>query len=190
MNTADPTAPGWLTAAPLSVKWAVTLFLGSIGIAYVFGVLMVTLWVGLTPEKVAQAYRPPQPSAAPEQLQLTEQPIDLDEALGEEEVHQIDERLLIQDTHVHVPMYALIALALSAISVGLRGPSRMKIVLVFALFLGPIIDFLGMWLTRLVASGFSYLTLAGGWLMAASYAVVAGAALWQMWFTDHRRLHQ
>ena len=76
----------------------------------------------------------------------------------------------------------LIALSLCCISLGLRWRPRFDVVLVFALFAGPVLDFLGMWLTKFVADGFAYLTLLGGWLMAAAYLIVAVTAIWQIWF--------
>ena len=170
-----------LAAAPAAARWALTLFLGTLGMAYVFGFLMVTIWAGLTPEELARTYRKQEAGVAGEQAQVSERPIDLEAVLAEEEVHQIDTQLLIQDTHVHVPVYALIALALSAIALGLRWRPGFDIAVIFALFCGPVLDFAGMWLTKFVADGFAYLTLLGGWLMAVSYLAVAVTALWQMW---------
>lgn len=189
MSTSRATPLYPLSRAPTPVRWAVTLFLGTIGVGYVFGILMVTLWVGLTPRDVAEVFRERQMeigvegAAAP----VTERLIDLEEVLGEEEQHRIDTRLLVQDTHVHIPVYALIALALALIALGLRWRARSDLIVIFALFTGPALDFAGMWLTKFVADGFSYMTLAGGWLMAASYATVAAAALWQMWIRNERR---
>ncbi len=175
-----------LAAARTPVRWAVTLFLALLGSGYAFGALMVTEWVGLGPEAVAEAYRQPETQAA-EEMQVRERPIDLDQELGEEEVHRIDRRLLIQDTHVHVPVYALIALALAAVALGLDWPRGTEALVVLALFAGPALDFGGQWLTKLVADGFSYMVLSGGWLMAGSYTVVAANAVWQMWFRKKER---
>lgn len=175
-----------LAAAPRAARWAVTLFLATIGVAYSFGLVMVVLWSGLTPQQLARTYREPKAGVAGERPQVSERPIDLSQALAQEEVHQIDTRLLVQDTHVHVPVYALIALSLCAIAMGLRWRAGWDLALVFALFSGPVLDFVGMWLTKFVADGFAYLTLLGGWLMAACYLVVAATAIWQIWF--ERRL--
>lgn len=178
-----------LSEAPAALRWAVTLFLATLGIAYAFGVLMVTTWVGLAPAQVAAAYREPETAVELDEAQVEERAISLEEVLGGKMEHRIDRRLLIQDTHVHVPVYALIAFALAAIALGLRWPSGVETALVFALFAGPALDFAGQWLTKLVADGFAYMTLAGGWLMAASYLAVAGTALWQMWISKIRRTH-
>lgn len=171
-----------LASAPPAVRWVVTLYLALLGIAYVFGLMMVVLWAGLTPQELARTYREPKAGVAGEQPQVSERPIDLSQALAREEVHQIDTRLLVQDTHVHVPVYALIALSLSGIALGLSWRPRFQMVLVFTLFAGPVLDFLGMWLTKFVADGFAYLTLLGGWLMAAAYLIVSVTAIRQIWF--------
>jgi hypothetical protein len=171
-----------LSKATPAAKCAVTLYLAAIGLAYAFGFTMVILWAGLTPQQLARTYREPEAGVAGEQAQVSERPIDLDQVLAAEEVHHIDTRLLVQDTHVHVPVYALIALSLAAIALGLRWRRGFEFVLVFALFSGPVLDFIGMWLTKFVAAGFAYLTLLGGWLMAGSYLVIAVTAIWQMWF--------
>jgi hypothetical protein len=171
-----------LAGAPRAARWAVTLYLALIGTAYAFGLAMVVLWSGLTPQQLVRTYRQPKAGVAGEQAQVSEQPIDLNQALAEEAVHQIDTRLLVQDTHVHVPVYALIALSLCAVALGLRWRAGFELVLVFALFSAPLLDFVGMWLTKFVADGFAYLTLLGGWLMAASYLVVAVTAIRQIWF--------
>ena len=171
-----------LASAPPAVRWVVTLYLALLGIAYVFGLMMVVLWAGLTPQQLARTYREPKAGVAGEQPQVSERPIDLSQALAREEVHQIDTRLLVQDTHVHVPVYALIALSLSGIALGLSWRPRFQLVLVFAVFGGPVLDFLGMWLTKFVADGFAYLTLLGGWLMAAVYLIVSVTAIRQIWF--------
>jgi hypothetical protein len=170
-----------LADAPRAARWAVTFFLATIGVAYAFGFLMVTLWVGLTPRELAEAYREPRPGVAGEHARVTERPINLEEALAEAEDHRIDTKLLIQDTHVHIPVYALIAFSLSLVALGLRWRPGFDVVVVLALFGGPILDFAGMWLTKFVAAGFAYLTLAGGWLMAASYLGVGLTAVWQIW---------
>jgi hypothetical protein len=102
--------------------------------------------------------------------------------MGEEQ-HHVDLELLVQDTHVHMPMYAVIAACLSVIALGLAIPRRASMSIIVLLFAAPWLDFAGMWLTKLVAPGFAIVTLAGGWAMALGYTVVAVLALWQMWFT-------
>src|SRR5207253_1418363 len=89
--------------------------------------------------------------------------------------------LLVQDTHVHMPMYAVIAAALSIIVLGLAISRAAGLALIALLFAAPWLDFAGMWLTKLASPKFAIVTLAGGWAMALGYTIVAALALWQMW---------
>jgi len=100
---------------------------------------------------------------------------------GQPEVHQVDTDLLIQDTHVHVPMYGVIAGILSLVVLGLDLTRRGGYALITLLFLAPWLDFAGMWLTKFVSSQFAVLTVAGGFAMGLGYTIVTGVALWQMW---------
>src|SRR2546422_7200221 len=54
----------------------------------------------------------------------------------------------IQDTHVHVPMYGIIAAALSVVVVGLPLRRGWALGLITLLFAAPWLDFAGMWLDR------------------------------------------
>ena len=100
---------------------------------------------------------------------------------GAQEHYTVDRNLLVQDTHVHVPIYGIIAAALSLVVLGLDLTRRWGYALITLLFAAPWFDFAGMWLTKLVSSGFAVLTVAGGWAMGLAYTIVTGVALWQMW---------
>jgi len=111
---------------------------------------------------------------------VTERPVSMAE-MGEEQ-HHVDMNLLVQDTHVHMPMYAVIAACLSVVTLGLTLPRWSGLAIIVVLFSAPWLDFAGMWLTKLVAPGFAIVTLAGGWAMALGYAIVAALAIYQMWW--------
>jgi hypothetical protein len=172
-----------LRRADLRVKWLVTLLLATLGTSYLFGAWMVDLYAGFSPHAVAQTYGPAGESMAmpmpPETTVVVEHPISLGEMT--EEQHHVDKNLLVQDTHVHMPMYAVIAAALSVIVLGLELPRWRGIALIALLFAAPWLDFAGMWLTKLASPRFALVTLAGGWAMALGYTIVAVVALWQMW---------
>jgi hypothetical protein len=102
------------------------------------------------------------------------------------EVHTVDTKLLIQDTHVHVPMYGLIAAALGVMVAGLSLPRRRALGLIALLFAAPWLDFAGMWLTKLASPRFAIVTLAGGWAMGVAYLIVAALAIHQMWLSPER----
>ena len=102
------------------------------------------------------------------------------------ETHTVDTNLLIQDTHVHVPMYGMIAAALSLVVVGLSLERRRAFGLITVLFAAPWLDFAGMWLTKFASARFAIVTLVGGWAMGLGYVVVAALAVQQMWFSRER----
>ncbi|MGH7548012.1 MAG: hypothetical protein ACREMM_07550 [Gemmatimonadales bacterium] len=171
-----------LRRADPMVKWLVTCLLATFGVSYVFGAWMVRLYAGFTPNSVAATYAEPEMHMRmpPDTTVVVQRPVTLAE-LTEGEHHTVDRDLLIQDTHVHLPMYGVIAGALSLVVVGLALPRWTGFGLISLLFAAPWLDFAGMWLTKLVARGFAVVTLAGGWAMGLGYTIVTAIALWQMW---------
>src|SRR5439155_22134963 len=149
---------------------------------YVFGAVMVALYAGFTPRSVAATYAGPEMSMAmpPETTMVAQRPMSMAD-FARPEVHTVDTALLIQDTHVHVPMYGLIAAALGAVVAGLSLPRRRALGLIVLLFAPPWLDSAGMWLTKLASPRFAIVTLAGGWAMAVAYLIVAAPALHAMW---------
>ncbi len=165
------------------VRWLVTLLLGTLGVSYVFGAWMVGIYAGFTPRTVAATYVEPTMMNMPMPAETTvvvEHDVTPAE-MGREPQHQVDRALLIQDTHVHVPMYGVIATILSIVALGLAIPRWMGYALITLLFAAPWLDFMGMWLTKLASPHFAIVTLAGGWAMGLGYTIVAALAFWQMW---------
>jgi hypothetical protein len=171
-----------LRHADVRVKWLVTCLLATFGIAYGFGAWMVGLYAGFTPKSVATTYGEAEMAMhmPPESTVVVEHPVTIGE-LAEEDHHTVDLDLLVQDTHVHVPMYGVIAAALWVVVLGLALSSKAALALVTLLFAAPWLDFAGMWLTKIASPGFAVVTLAGGWAMGVGYLVVTVVALWQMW---------
>ena len=174
-----------LRNSDLRLRWLVTLLLATLGTSYLFGAWMVGLYAGFGTRAVAETYGPAgempmMMQMPPETTVVTERPISMAEM--EEEHHHVDRDLLVQDTHVHMPMYAVIAACLAVIALGLRMPRWQGLALTTLLFAAPWLDFAGMWLTKLVSPGFAIVTLAGGWAMALGYVIVAALATYQMWW--------
>jgi hypothetical protein len=174
-----------LRHSDLRVRWLVTLLLATLGTSYLFGAWMVGLYAGFSTQKVAQTYSaageaPMTMQMPPETTVVTERPVSMAE-MGEEQ-HHVDRDLLVQDTHVHMPMYAVIAAALSVIVLGLSISRALGLTLIALLFAAPWLDFAGMWLTKLASPRFAIVTLAGGWAMALGYTIVAAVATYQMWW--------
>jgi hypothetical protein len=171
LRTADP-----------RVKWLVTCLLATFGIAYLFGGWMVGLYAGFSPHNIAQTYASPEMSMAmpPDRTVVVEHPMARQEFAAEDR-HTVDRNLLVQDTHVHVPMYGIFAGALSLVVLGLGLAPRWSYALITLLFAAPWLDFAGMWLTKLFSPHFALLTVAGGWAMGLGYTIVAWSAMWRMW---------
>jgi len=176
-----------LRRADVRIKWLVTGLLATLGLSYVFGAIMVALYAGFTPQSVAATYAGPEMSMVmpPETTMVVQRPMSMADFAGPE-VHTVDTKLLIQDTHVHVPMYGLIAAALSVVVAGLSLPRGRALCLIALLFAAPWLDFAGMWLTKLASPRFAIVTLAGGWAMGVAYLIVAALAVHQMWLSHER----
>ncbi|HEV8266366.1 MAG TPA: hypothetical protein VGQ06_15565 [Gemmatimonadales bacterium] len=172
-----------LRHADTRVKWLVTCLLATFGVAYLFGGWMVALYAGFTPAGVAQTYAGPGMAMPmpPDSTVVVEHPMTM-AGFAQADVHEVDLNLLIQDTHVHVPMYGVIAAVLSLVVLGLALPKGWHLGLIALLFAAPWLDFAGMWLTKLVSRDFAFVTVLGGWAMGLGYLIVAAVAVRQMWF--------
>lgn len=168
----------------MRVKWLVTCLLATFGLAYLFGGVMVALYSGFTPRRVARTFVEPARAAAPESTMVMEHQMQMSDfgSMDSAEVHLVDTKLLIQDTHVHVPMYGVIAAALSLVVVGLGLSRRSALTLITLLFAAPWLDFAGMWLAKFVSPLGAWLTVAGGFAMGLGYCVVTALAVRLMWF--------
>ena len=171
-----------LRRADARIKWLVTCLLATFGLSYIFGALMVSLYAGFTPARVAATYAGPEMSMPmpPETTMVVNRPMSMAD-FAKPEVHTVDTNLLIQDTHVHVPMYGVIAAALGVVVLGLSLRRAWAFGLITLLFAAPWLDFGGMWLTKFASPRFAILTLAGGWAMGVGYLVVTALAVYQMW---------
>ncbi len=162
-----------LRRADFSVRLAAVLFMPVLGYAYVFAFFMVKEWAGLTPARVSATYAPAvevDEAALPEASESTTQPLDLGGMT--EESHHVDTRLLIQDSHIHIMIYAIVAALQTLLVLGLEWRPGWRNTVILAAFGSGALDFSGQWLMKAGISGFSYLTILSGWLMAATYVVV------------------
>jgi len=165
-----------LRDAHRSVKLAALLFLLLLGYSYLFAFLMVKNWAGLTPSAVQATYVPAagvDTMAMQEQSTSAMQPLDLSRV--PEMKHTVDTALLIQDSHIHIMIYALVAGLLSLIILGLDWPGWLRDGMLVASFGFGALDFAGQWLMKAGLPGFAWLTILSGWGMALVYlAVLAG----------------
>jgi hypothetical protein len=143
-----------------------------LGYGYIFAFLMVREYAGLTPEGIRETFMPVtvDETALPEESTSQSMPLDFDEM--QEAAHQIDTQLLIQDSHVHLMMFAVLAALQTLILLGLGWPAWWRDTVIVAAFGSAALDFSGQWLLKAGLGGFAWLTLASGWTMAAVYVVV------------------
>jgi len=154
----------------------VCLFLVTLGAAYVFAFLMVRTYAGLTPAAVAATYAPVQRVNADSiGASTTTETRSLDLSSMADEVHTVDIPLLIQDSHVHLLMYAIVAALEALVVLGLDWPGWVRDTVITAAFVAGLLDFAGQWLIKAGWPAFALLTITAGWTMALVYlAVVAG----------------
>jgi hypothetical protein len=156
-----------------SARLAAVLFVLVLGYAYAFAFLMVKDWAGLTPERVSATYAPAEhvdEGALPDVSRSDTQPLDLGGMT--EEAHHVDTRLLIQDSHIHIMIYAIVAALQTLLILGLEWRPLWRNTVIAAAFGSGALDFSGQWLMKAGLPGFAWLTLLSGWLMSAVYVVV------------------
>ena len=200
---------GKIPGGPLELRLAATLFLLLIGLADLFGAWQVRNFSAFTPSGVADSVAPARreghlmsmPGHKSHDMSMPghevhdmgssgEKPISL-EALDKPH-HHIDQDLLVQDSHVHIPAYAMTAAFLSLIVLGLRLSSRARAALIVLAFAAPFLDFFGLWAAYLwsgVGVVWATVALAGGFLMGVVYLVVLAFTLWQCWFRRQGEIH-
>jgi hypothetical protein len=162
-----------LRHANRSVKLGALLFLLVLGYAYLFAFLMVKTWSGLTPAKVEATYVPT-PGMEDMKMQMqshaTTQPLDLGQV--PEMQHTVDTNQLIQDSHIHIMIYAIVAALLTLIILGLEWPAWWRDTVIVGAFGFGALDFAGQWLMKFGLGGFAWLTIVSGWGMCLVYLVV------------------
>ena len=159
-----------------SVQLGAVLFLLVLGYGYLFAFLMVRQYAGLAPADVEATFVPPQAPGDQMGSHSSTQPIDLSQLT--EEKHRVDVPLLIQDSHIHILMFDVIAALQLVIVLGLEWRAWWRNSVITAAFAAGALDFSGQWLMKLGAGGFAYLTIAAGWLMTAVYVAVLAGTLW------------
>ncbi len=183
---------GKLPGSPLEVRLAATFFLLLLGLANFFGAWEVKNFSSFTPRGVAATVAPeehhPMAVRCPMCSGSAEIPIDLDTL--DRPKHTIGRDLLVQDTHVHIPVYSLTAGALSLLVFGLALSSAARSWLVTLAFAAPGLDFLGLWGAHLaprLGVFFGAVTVVGGSAMGLAYVIVLWFTLSQCWFRRSRK---
>src|SRR6476659_8320165 len=100
----------------------------------------------------------------------TTQPLDLGKV--PEMQHTVDTNLLVQDSHIHIMIYAIVAALLTLIILGLDWPAGWRDTIIVLNFGFGVLDFVGQWLMNFGLGGFAWLTIASGWGMSLVYLIV------------------
>jgi hypothetical protein len=185
---------GKLPESPFEARLAATLFLLLLGVADLFGAWQVRNFASFTPRGVASAVartgHHEMAMACCSVSTAAETPVS-PESIDRNE-HHIDQELLVQDTHVHVPVYAMAAALLALVVLGLRLSSRVRSAVIALLFAAPALDFAGLWGAHLwqdAGAFFGTLAIAGGFLMGAAYFTVLSVAVFQLWIQKKEPFH-
>lgn len=165
-----------LRRADFSVRLGAVLFMLVLGYSYMFAFLMVREWAGLTPADVAATYVPAEMSE--DRPDMSESMVEgLDLGSMESEHHVVDTSLLIQDSHIHIMIYAIVAALQTLIILGLEWRASFRNAVIFAAFGFGALDFSGQWLMKAGLGGFAWLTIASGWGMSLVYLTVLTGTL-------------
>jgi hypothetical protein len=185
---------GRLPQSPPEMRLAATLFLLLLGVANLFGAWQVKNFAAFMPSGVAAAVAPEgHHELAMDCCSTTtvgEKPVD--PATLDRPSHRITRDLLVQDTHVHVPVYAMTAAFLSLLLFGLRLSSRTRVGLVLLAFAAPFADFAGLWGAHLIPSAgniFGAVAVFGGAAMGLCYLTILVIALIQLWLPTKEEIH-
>src|SRR4029450_9789551 len=176
----------FLASLPLSARVCCTLFLLGIGLGALAASMQAATAVGLSYGDVVASFAPEMPLTHIGHGQMSaERPIELSQ-LRHTAQSWIRTTLLIQTSHTHLFGQTLIAGLLGLLFLFSSLGEGKKAVIVALAFLGPLLDIGGMWLTRFVWSPCAVLVLLGGSLFALGYLVIAGIAVYELWFQRAR----
>lgn len=96
-------------------------------------------------------------------------------------------RELVEVTHFHAFVMAIVYLILAHLLIATRAPEAVKRVAIGAGFVGLVGDLVGAWLIRYVAAGFAYLQV-GFWLAEwVAFAAFVFFPMREMWFGNGRQ---
>jgi len=173
---------GKLPRSAIEARLAVTLFLLLLGVADFFGAWQVKNFASFTPSGVAATLEHHNQMDMNMNDHAAEVPVTI-ESLNQP-THHLDRELLVQDTHVHVPVYAMTAAFLAMIILGLELSSAVRVFLILLSFAAPFVDFAGLWGAEFFpahAVFFGAVTIVGGFAMGIAYVIVLIISQKQFW---------
>jgi hypothetical protein len=148
-----------LSTAPTYVRVALSLFLIVLGLAYLLGLVNIYDKTHLSYNGVVKSYR----------------------GSEEELIYAKEFGDMVSVSHTHLGSWAMMfALVLGVFFFTGYGP-KLKGVLGSLPFIFMATDIGSMWLTRYVATGFAWLLMLAGFLLATSFGLIVVLSLGDMW---------
>lgn len=150
-----------LSEANLSFKVLISLFLMTVAVGYVFGLIHIYTNVGYSYTGIVTHYRG------------TEKELDVPPELAMAK--------LIHHQHVHVFGLSMLFLLMGIIFTLTQLPEWLKVVFVMAPFLGLLLDMSSFWLVVFSSPVFAWGAMVFGGFMALSFFLILGRPLYEMW---------
>lgn len=104
--------------------------------------------------------------------------------LGGQMVFEKTMRELVEMTHFHSFIFAVVYLVLAHLFIATPLAPTLKIGFIVLGFVGLFVDLLAPWLVRFVSGEFAYLTLLAWLAEWTSFAAFIGVPMWEMWSGD------
>lgn len=149
-----------LETAPLSRKCLFSFFLIFVGIGYLLGLANIYNNTGFSYTGLVVHYR--------------------GEA-GEEVPPEFASAKLVQEHHVHLFSLSMLFLMVGMIFSLTSLPETLKCIFISAPFIGMLLDFTGFWLLVFLSPVFAWGSMVFGGVMAASFFLLIGRPLYEMW---------
>ena len=149
-----------LSEANLSFKTLISLFLIAVGIGYIFGLIHIYTDVGFSYTGIVTHYRGTEESVLPPELAFNQ---------------------LIHVHHIHLFSLAMLFVLIGSIFTLTNLPEIVKTIFVLMPFLGMFLDFTSFWLLVFKSPIFAAFAMIFGGLMAASFFLIIGRPLYEMW---------
>lgn len=156
-----------LYEAPLSFKVLASVFLISVGIGYVFGLINIYNNTGFTYTGLVTHYRGEVEEEVPVEFAVAK---------------------LVQEHHVHLFSLAMLFFLTGILFSLTYIPELVKAFFLVIPFIGMFLDFTSFWLLVFVSPLFAFGAMVFGGLMAASFFLIILRPLYEMWIIPIWRL--
>lgn len=150
-----------LSRADLSFKVLISLFLLTVAVGYLFGLINIYNNTGLTYTGVVTHYRgDAQALTVPPEFAFAK---------------------LIHEHHVHLFSLSMLFILIGSIFCLTRLPEKIKAVFVAMPFVGMILDFTSFWFLVFASPFFAWFGMVFGAFMGFSFFLIIGRPLYEMW---------